>query len=147
MREIAASVEKWVVIAPQTDALHNVRALPGVGGRIVFKRGLKPPLYKLWGEPTDRKHRPAAQLIAGSIPDYGDEVLRPLKGPRVGAVLIYPMAVDPGALPSAPEPKDLVLAVAWIAPAALKMQASEIVQFRAKNSALADEPIIEANAA
>jgi DNA polymerase family A len=79
----------------------------------------------LWGEPTDRKHRPAAQFVAGSIPDYGDDVLLPLKGPKVGAVLIYPMAVDTGVLPPAPEPKDIVLAVAWIAPLGLKVQTSK----------------------
>jgi Z1 domain-containing protein len=144
LREIADGVETWVVIAPQTDAEHNVRTLPGIGDRIVFKRGLKPPQNKLWGEPTDRKHRPAAQFLAGSMADYGDEVLQPLKGPKVGAILIYPMATDPASLPAAPEPKDIVLAVAWIAPASLKIQASEVVQFRAKNSALADEPIVPA---
>jgi Z1 domain len=144
LREIAHDVEKWVVIAPQTDAYHNIRSLPGVGDRIVFKRKLKPPHNKLWIEPTDRRHRPAALFLAGSFADYGDEVLQPLKGPKVGAVLIYAMANEPASLPAVPEPKDVVLAVAWIAPTSLKVQTSEIVQFRAKVGALADEPIVPA---
>src|SRR5262249_34963728 len=41
--EIARDVEKWVVIAPQTEQSSHLRELPGVGSRTVFKRGLKPP--------------------------------------------------------------------------------------------------------
>lgn len=133
-----------MVIVPQTGVAKNRRYLPEVGERVVVERGPKPPSNKLWGEPTDRKHRPAAQFLAGSFPDYGDPVLGALKTANTGAVLVYPMAPNPFALPAHPEPKDIVLGVAWIAPSHLKSSAREVVQFRAKNSDLANEPIVPA---
>ncbi|MEQ1712516.1 MAG: hypothetical protein ABL908_14095, partial [Hyphomicrobium sp.] len=48
-----------------------------------------------------------------------------------------------GLLPE-PERKEIVLAVAWITPANLIPQTRQVVQFRAKNSALAEEPIVPA---
>lgn len=144
LREISEHVAKWVVIAPQTERDQNIRELPGVGERLVFKRGLKPPHNKQWGEPTDRKHRPAALYLAGGMPDHSDPVLAPLQGANVGAVLIYPMAPDPSRLPSAPSVKDVVLAVAWIAPVSLGPDTSKVVQFRAKNKSLAGEAIVPA---
>jgi hypothetical protein len=144
LHEVAGIVRKWVVIVPQAGVAKNRRALPGVGERIVVRRGPKPPTYNLWGEPTDRKHRPAALFLVGSWPDYGDPVLAVRKAPNVGAVLVYPMAPNPADLPDKPTPKDVVLGVAWATPAGLKGSTSEVVQFRAKNGELADEPIVPA---
>lgn len=145
--EIADKIEKWIIIAPQTADEKNKRDLPGVGLRTVFSRDLKPPHRKLWGEPTDRKHRPAVQFVTGNYPnDYGDPVLQPLKNPNVGAALIYPMAPQPSELPKPPQPDQIVLAVAWITPWSIKTGTTEVVQFRAKNSALAKEPIVPASA-
>ena len=144
LHEIANKISKWVVIVPQTGVSENRRDLPGVGERIIVERGPKPPLYKLWGEPTDRKHRPAAQYLAGSLEDYGDPVLQARKAPDVGAVLLYPMAPEPSALPPQPSAKDVVLAVAWITPSYLQTSKRQVVQFRAKNSELADEAIVPA---
>lgn len=143
LHEVAGGIGKWIIIVPQTGVAKNRRHLPDVGARIIVERGLKPPSDKLWGEPTDRKHRPAAQYLAGSHPDYGDPVLQARKAPNVGAVLIYPMAPNPSQLPEHPARKDIVLAVAWITPINLALATSQVVQFRAKNSELADEPIVE----
>jgi hypothetical protein len=44
-----------------------------------------------------------------------------------------------------PARKDIVLAVAWITPVNLTLSMSQVVQFRAKNSELANEPIVEAD--
>lgn len=142
LREVADRVHKWIVIAPQTSERTNVRDLQGVGPRTIFKRGLKPPARKLWGEPTDRKHRPAAQFIGCNHPDYGDPVLARFRANDVGAVLVYPMAENPSALPAVPEPHQVVLAVAWITPAAATTGTAQVVQFRAKNSAYPDDPIV-----
>jgi len=138
--EIAGDISGWIVIAPQMRTKASVRNLPGIGPRTVFERKLKHA--NLWGEPTDRKHRPAAEFIAGAIGDYGDPFLAPIKKPDYGAILIYPMATDVEKLPQDVVKKDVVLAVAWIAPAGLKDLQHRVVQFRAKNSALADEPIV-----
>ncbi|MDQ8698168.1 Z1 domain-containing protein [Hyphomicrobium sp. LHD-15] len=145
LHEISGVVRNWTVIVPQTGVAKNRRDLPDVGERVIVERGPKPPSNKLWGEPTDRKHRPAAQFLAGSLADYGDTVLSSRKSPDKGAVLVYPMAPNPAELPAKPEPKDIVLGVAWIAPSHLRSSANEVVQFRAKNSDLANEPIVPAN--
>jgi hypothetical protein len=143
LREVAGDIRKWTVIVPQTGVARNRRKLPGVGERIIVERGPKPPSNKLWGEPTDRKHRPAAEFLAGSRADYGDTVLRPRKGPNAGAVLVYPMAPNPSGLPPSPSAKDIVLGVAWITPARLKGPTAEVVQFRAKDSERANESIVD----
>lgn len=144
LHEVADAVENWVVIAPQTSLVNNVRQLPGVGPRVVFRRDLKPPHRKVWGETTDPKHRPAVQFLAGCYPDYGDMVLAGLKRNRTAGILLYPMAPNPGALSEAPERKEIVLAVAWIIPADVRVGTGQLVQFRAKNSALANEAIVPA---
>ena len=140
--EVADEIESWVVIAPQTRGTDGVRELQGVGPRTIFERKLKHA--NLWGEPTDRKHRPAAEFMVGTYPDYGDPILGELKKPNSGALLIYPMATGVTDLPEAIAPKDVVLAVAWITPAGLKTSTNRVVQFRAKNNSLANEPIIPA---
>jgi hypothetical protein len=144
LRELAGVLRKWTVIVPQTGTAGNRRDLPEVGDRIIVKRGPKPPTYKLWGEPTDRKHRPAAEFLAGVRADYGDPVLNARKAPDAGAVLVYPMAPKPSELPAKPAPKDIVLAVAWITPVHLQGAKPQVVQFRAKNRERADEPIVPA---
>jgi hypothetical protein len=144
LHEITDKVDKWVIIAPQTAEIAGVRNLPDIGPRTVFQRKLKPPVNKLWGEPTDRKHRPAAQYVSGNfLEDYGDAVLKEYRGPRTGAALIYPMApnvkglVDPGK-------GDIVLAVAWITPGSTNVGNLRVVQFRAKNGAHPKDPIVPA---
>lgn len=144
LHEVAEAVSKWIVIVPQTGVAKNRRPMPGVGDRVLFDRGPKPPAYKVWGEPTEPKHRPAAQFLVGSREDYGDPVLKTRKAPNIGAVLVYPMAPNPSQLAAIPAQKDIVLGVAWITPAQLKSSTSKVVQFQAKNSELADEPIVPA---
>jgi hypothetical protein len=141
LHELGDKIERWVVIAPQTSETKNVRNLPDVGRRTVFKRNLKPPNYTLWGEPTDRKHRWAAQLLTGTTADYGDPEISARRRPKSGAVLIYPMAPEPANLASDPNPDDIVLAVAWIMPAGISTGGT-VVQFRAKDSSRASQPIV-----
>jgi hypothetical protein len=141
LHEIGDKIERWVVIAPQTSEAISLRNLPKVGPRTVFKRSLKPPNYTLWGEPTDRKHRWATQLLTGTTADYGDPEIAARKRPKTGAALIYPMAPDPPKLASDPDPEDIVLAVAWIMPGGLSTGGA-VVQFRAKDSARANQPIV-----
>jgi hypothetical protein len=54
------------------------------------------------------------------------------------------MVPNPAELPERPAAKDIVLGVAWATPAGLKGSTPEVVQFRVKNSELADEPIVPA---
>lgn len=141
LHEMKGQIDRWVVIAPQTGDAKSVRDLPNVGPRTVFKRDLKPPNFTLWGEPTDRKHRWAAQLVVGAVGDYGDHEIAARRGPNTGAVLIYPMAPNPSSLAQEPRPEEIVLAVAWIMPRGLNIGPT-IVQFRAKDSSRAGMPIV-----
>ena len=130
-----------MIIAPQANERASARHLPGVGHRTVFNRNLRPPSLKLWREPTDRKHRPSAEFVSGNLPDYGDPVLTKLRGTSVGAIMVYPISESPSELKANVEPEDIVLALAWITPPGVS-QATKVVQFRAKNSAYPDEPIV-----
>lgn len=144
LHEIKDKVDNWVIIAPQTAEVASVRNLPDIGPRTVFQRKLKPPVNKLWGEPTDRKHRPAAQYVSGNfLEDYGDAVLKEYQGPRTGAALIYPMAPNVKGL-GTPGKGDIVLAVAWITPGSTNVGNLRVVQFRAKNGAHPKDPIVPA---
>ena len=51
------------------------------------------------------------------------------------------MAPEPAELASDPNPEDIVLAVAWIMPGGLSTGGA-VVQFRAKDSARASQPIV-----
>lgn len=144
LHEIRERIDGWVIIAPQTGDAKNVRDLPGVGPRTVFKRNLKPPNNTLWGEPTDRKHRWAAQLVCGAVHDYGDPEIAARKRPNMGAALIYPMTPSPSTLAKAPSPEDVVVAVAWIMPSSMSA-GSTIVQFRAKDTGRAKQAIVPAS--
>lgn len=145
LQEIAHKVDKWVIIAPQTNEAASVRTLPGIGSRTVFQRNLKPTANKLWGEPTDRKHRPAAQYVSSNLlQDYGDAALTPYRGSRTGAALIYPMSQNVKGLAESPAKSDIVLAVAWITPASTHVGNLQVVQFRAKNSEHPKDPIVPA---
>ncbi|MEQ9435656.1 Z1 domain-containing protein [Hyphomonas sp.] len=142
LRTVCQSGASWLVIAPQTNEAGNRKNLPGVGERTVVKRDLRAGRNMLWGEPTDRKHRPAAQFVAGAFPDYGDEELKARLKDNMGAILIYPMAPDPKNLPDAPTRDQVVLALGWITPSGNTYGDPRLVQFRVKNTALPNAAIV-----
>lgn len=141
LRKVCGSGATWLVIAPQTAEADRRRDLPGVGERTVVKE-IFVPAGICCGEPTDRKHRPAAQFIAGSFPDYGDTQLAARRKDNMGAILIYPMALDPEGLPEAPSRDEVVLAVGWITPAGATYGDPRLVQFRVKNTAWPNAAIV-----
>ena len=142
LRSVCEETTSWLIIAPQTGEAHMRRDLPGIGDRTVFDRDLRSDRNKLWGEPTDRKHRPAAQYIAGALRDYGDEELRSRRKEGMGAVLIYPMAPSPGNLPLSPSRDHVVLAMAWVTPWGKTYGDPRLVQFRVKNTAWPNAAIV-----
>lgn len=133
---------RWLVIAPQTHEINKKKDLPGIGSRTVVARNLRADRADVWGEPTDRKHRPAAQYIAGAYEDYGDQVLASRKTDGMGAVLIYPMAPNPEELPPSPSRNQVVLAVAWVTPEGQTFGDPRLVQFRVKNRNKPDAAIV-----
>tara|TARA_R110001606_G_scaffold199398_2_gene347095 strand:+ start:2189 stop:5119 length:2931 start_codon:yes stop_codon:yes gene_type:complete len=142
LRKVCESDTRWLVIAPQTTEADSRKNLPGIGPRTVVRRDLRPGRNMLWGEPTDPKHRPAAQFVAGAYPDYGDEELKARLKDDMGAILIYPMAPDPKSLPDAPSRDQVVLAVGWITPSGNTFGDPRLVQFRVKNKALPNAAIV-----
>ncbi len=142
LREVSGQIEQWVIIAPQ--ASNVVRDFNSIGVRSISKRGLKPPLKKLWGEPTDRKHRPAPQYVSGNyIGDYDDPTLKPLRSKNVGAALIYAVSPNPQLVSTVPVPGEVVLAIAWITPAATNSKNRPVVQFQVKNAKSPNAPIVD----
>lgn len=146
VNELGSKIDDWVVVLPQLDQAASARDLAEVGTRSVFKRDLKPPLKKLWGEPTDRKHRPAAQRIVGAFADYGDPVVESFRDPRRGAILLYPMCEDPQKLRQRPAPEELVIGTAWITPTDVVPGGGRVLQFVTKNKADEKAAIVDADA-
>ena len=141
LRAIAEDVIGWFVIAPQTQETDSIKELPGIGRRTVFERDIRSG-REVWGEPTDRKHRPAAQFMAGAFGDYDDDVLRARRKSNMGSILIYPMAPNPKDLPVEPKRSQIVLAIAWVTPAGNTHGDPRLVQFRVKNGALPFDAIV-----
>ena len=144
LHEIASEVEKWVIISPQIADV--TKSFPVIGPRSVFSRNLKPPAKKVWGEITDRKHRPAAEYVSCNyLTDYGDTILKPLRNRNTGAALIYPMAPEPKDVSAEVKPGEVTLGIAWITPASTNRKGRPIVQFRVKNKASPNAPIVTAD--
>ena len=76
---------------------------------------------------------------------YGDTELVRYAGPKIGSVLIYPMATKVPSLAAQPSPGDIVLAVAWISPKSLKIPTTKVVQFQAKISDMEGDVVVPAN--
>lgn len=140
----AHDVSSWVVLHPQVGAKGQAAELPGLGIRSVFRRNrTRDPLFQAISDP---KHRGAALRIAGAMPSFGDKAVDGLSKPRCGAVLVYPL-VERDLSAGAPEQlasSDVVIAVVITAPLEAKGKTAQLVQFVAKNSAHASEPIVDA---
>ena len=142
LRMACEDTTRWLVIAPQTHEHSKKKNLPGIGLRTVVDRNLREDRTAVWGEPTDRKHRPAAQFVAGAYEDYGDDVLASRKDDVMGALLIYPMAPNSAALSHNPSKDQIVLAVAWVTPEGKTFGDPRLVQFRVKNINMRDAAIV-----
>ena len=136
-----SAVDQWVLIAPQLqDASHN-RGFSGAGQRSVFLRQRRDGRQGLFGAISDPKHRPPAEVLAGSRESWGDPVLESLLIPGAGAILLYPI------VPSMAEPVDeTVIAFTLIAPSGSGRPDGRVVQFKARDSSAPKAAIVPAPA-
>ncbi|MFG2295357.1 Z1 domain-containing protein [Streptomyces sp. NPDC048603] len=127
-------VEEWVVLAPQHAGAHGKSVVLGSEGRRYswFERDRRRDRFPLFGAISDKKHRGVAHRIAGALPDSGDPATESLVADRRGAVVLYPIverehresfqdgSIDAGRL---------VMAFAFVAPAAAHSANGQVVQF------------------
>ncbi len=140
--ELAGAVDDWLVIVPQLDGGGNTRKVAGIGPRSVFKRDFRTD-RNLWGEPTDRKHRPAAERVAGAIQSYGDPVLEALCQPKRGALLLYLINEDPKSLPAGVSGSEIVVGMGWVVPTSVTVKPGQILQFEARDKKKEKEAIVD----
>lgn len=141
LEELADDIDDWVLIMPQLETAVSVD-LSALGQRSLFKRGIREG-RNLWGEPTDRKHRPAAERLADAIASYGDEFIDGMQRPRRGAILAYPMYDGDKGQPSPATKSNVILALAWIVPTSAQRGGQKVVQFVARNRADERAPIVD----
>ncbi len=142
LAELAGSVDDWLVIVPQLDSAAHTKAVKGLGPRSIFKRDFRDE-RNLWGEPTDRKHRPAAQRVAGALSDYGDPVLDSLRRPKRGALLLYLINENPQALATDVSGDDLVVGMGWVVPTSVTVTPGQVLQFEARDKQKEAEAIVD----
>lgn len=141
--EIDNEIDEWVIIMPQHVDSSTVKSeLPSVGNRTVFKRKIRDTVTGRWGEFTDRKHRPAAEMIVGDRPRAGDNIADYVSTRR-GAVLVYPMSQDLKELNGNLEKGDIVIGLAWIVCKKLNNNPSQVLRFSVRNKEKANSPIVD----
>lgn len=140
--ELARAVDDWLVIVPQLDSTANSRRVTDLGERSIFKRDFRSE-RNLWGEPTDRKHRPSAVRVAGAFSPYDDPVLDPLCHERRGAILLYLMNEDPQDLPAEVGGNQVVVGMGWVVPTSVTVKPSQVLQFEVRDKKKENEAIVD----
>lgn len=143
--ERESDITDWLVILPQLNDRKSHKDLPNVGMRSLFKRAIRDIDTGRWGEPTDPKHRPAAQMIVGVEPLFPpSHDIEKFKANNRGAVLIYPMSNDFDNIGASPKKDEVVIALAWILPPGPIGSPNQVLQFTVQNKAKANSPIVDA---
>lgn len=138
------TIDDWCVIAPmQTSTRRNEARILGHGpfslARRTRRRG---PLF---GAIRDPKHVAAARRLAGATDLIGNATVEQYVRPRRGALVLYPVVEsEPRLLPDGSvDPRDLVMAFAFVAPPSTARGDRALVRFRAIDSTRAEAAIID----
>jgi hypothetical protein len=132
----ARKVDDWMILAPQHNRGNRFKL--GESGRTYSWFARKRRRGPLFGAIGDPKHRPAALRIAGAIPTAGNAATESLKAPRRGVVLLYPVVEEDNRLAvegaDSIDPSKLVIAFAFVAPAAARSSDGRVVRFETIDS-------------
>ncbi|MFC8081353.1 Z1 domain-containing protein [Streptomyces sp. NPDC057340] len=139
-----STIDDWCVIAPmQTSARRNEARILGHGpfslARRTRRRG---PLF---GAIRDPKHVAAARRLAGAADLIGNAAVEQHVRPRRGALVLYPVVESEPRIASdgSIDPRDLVMAFAFVAPPSTALGDRPLVRFRAIDSTKAEAAIID----
>ncbi|MGP4002902.1 Z1 domain-containing protein [Streptomyces sp. 8N706] len=144
--EVRPEVDDWLVLAPQ-HASGN-KSLPlGDSGRLFSWFGRERRRDPYFGAISDPKHRPAALRIAGALESSGDAITEAFVHARRGVIALYPVleTKQPNAFTASGEvnPKQLVMAFSFIAPASAHGRDDRVVRFTTVDSSREDDAIID----
>jgi Z1 domain len=137
-----AQIRDWAVVLPQHLGKGSRRSLAGLD-RSVFRRRRR--WGSLFGAISDPKHRSAMARIAG-VEDFLDPLAADLHRDRRGAILLYPVVEYEAEeeIPAELERDETILAMSFVAPLSTGSPDNMLVRFRVRNSALREEPIVDA---
>ncbi|WP_333774516.1 Z1 domain-containing protein [Streptomyces sp. IBSBF 3136] len=140
----AGKIHDWFVIAPmQTSARRNEARIAGYGPfSLARRRRRRGPLFSAIRDP---KHVAAAKRIAGATNLTGNATVEQNVRPRRGALVLYPVVESEPRIASdgSVDPRDLVMAFAFVAPRSTAQGARPLVRFRAIDSTKAQAAIID----
>ncbi|MZD05789.1 endonuclease [Streptomyces sp. SID5785] len=138
------AIDDWFVIAPmQTSARRREARILGHGPFSLARRNRR--RGNLFGAVREPRHVAAAKRLAGASGLNGNATIEDNRRPRRGALVLYPVVeseprIDPdGSI----DPRDLVMAFAFVAPASAAVAGSSLVRFRALDSGRSDAAIID----
>ncbi|MCX4400474.1 Z1 domain-containing protein [Streptomyces sp. NBC_01764] len=138
------TIDDWFVIAPtQTSARRNEARILGHGPFSLARR--KRRRGALFGAIRDPKHVAAAKRLAGATDLTGNATVEQNIRPRRGALVLYPVVEsEPRILSDGSiDPRDLVMAFAFVAPPSTAQGDRPLVRFRAIDSTRAEAAIID----
>ncbi|MFV5994587.1 Z1 domain-containing protein [Streptomyces sp. NPDC056231] len=138
------TIDDWYVIAPmQTSARRNEARILGHGPFSLARR--KRRRGPVFGAIRDPKHVAAAQRLAGAPNLTGNTAVEQNVRPRRGALVLYPVVESEPRILSdgSVDPRDLVMAFAFVAPPSTAQGDRPLVRFRAIDSTRAEAAIID----
>ncbi|MEV6002249.1 Z1 domain-containing protein [Streptomyces griseomycini] len=140
----SGTIDDWVVIAPmQTSARRNEARILGHGPFSLARR--KRRRGSLFGAIRDPKHVAAVTRLAGASDLTGSAAVEQHVRPRRGALVLYPVVESEPRIMSdgSVDPRDLVMAFAFVAPPSTAQEDRPLVRFRAIDSTRAEAATIE----
>ncbi|MFE2087544.1 Z1 domain-containing protein [Streptomyces sp. NPDC059460] len=140
----ASTIDDWFVIAPMQTSAHKIEArILGHGPfSLARRRRRRGPLF---GAIRDPKHVAAAKHLAGASNLTGNAAVEQNVRPRRGALVLYPVVESEPRIASdgSVDPRDLVMAFAFVAPPSTAQSDGPLVRFRAIDSTRAEAAIID----
>ncbi|MFG2927027.1 Z1 domain-containing protein [Streptomyces achromogenes] len=139
-----STIDDWFVIAPmQASVGRNEARIMGQGPFSVARR--KRRRGPLFGGIRDPKHVAAAMRLAGATDLTGNATVEQNVQARRGALVLYPVVEsEPRITPDGSvDPRDLVMAFAFVAPPSTARSDRPLVRFRAIDSTRAEAAIID----
>ncbi|MFI8856887.1 Z1 domain-containing protein [Streptomyces prasinus] len=140
----SGTIDDWVVIAPmQTSARRSEARILGHGPFSLARR--KRRRGSLFSAIRDPKHVAAAKRLAGASNLIGNATVEQHVRPRRGALVLYPVVESEPRILSdgSVDPRDLIMAFAFVAPPSTARGDRALVRFRAIDSSRAEAAIID----
>ncbi|MET9383428.1 Z1 domain-containing protein [Streptomyces sp. NPDC002928] len=136
------TIDDWFVIAPMQASRNESRILGHGPFSLARRKRRRGPLF---GAIRDPKHVAAAMRLAGATNLTGNATVEQNVRPRRGALMLYPVVESESRMMSdgSVDPRDLVMAFAFVAPPSTAQGESPLVRFRAIDSTRAEAAIID----